>query len=580
MVLENVVETDILVIGGGIAGCFAAIKAKEQGVDVTIVDKAYASKSGGVVSAVYYMVFNPEWGHNLDACMNVINKNGEYLNNHEWTKIILKDSWATYQDLVSWGVESPVGIGKMEDYSTLSRVDSSGLRKLFGQIIMRRGTQPSMLRKQAVKTGVKVMDRIMVTDFLRRDGKVVGAIGFSMDSGDFYIFKAKATVVSTGVSSFKPAGYALSSLTGDGDAMAYRAGAEVTGKEFPVKFITLSAYPEWRSYIGYGPYPNFTDADGKPIDLRNIENVGFWDLAMDFVIHAGKGPIVWNLDSAAPEDIEAIRKLLQQSEGSTLMYDRIGLDLSRGSKSPMKSVPVAGGAGAGSSDSQTGGIWPVSTQCATSLPGLYVAGECCGTRYLGTVHTGRGFGLTASAVTGTRAGRGAAEYALQMEKSVIDKEELARLKKIMWAPAERKGGFSPRWVTQILQNTMTPYFILHIKHEKRLQAALTIVEFLRDHLVPKLIAKDSHELRLAHETKNMVLNAEMILRASLFRTESRGQHYREDYPRRDDPAWLAWVKLKERQGKMETLREPIPKKWWPDLSKPYEERYPRRFLGE
>jgi succinate dehydrogenase/fumarate reductase flavoprotein subunit len=113
-----------------------------------------------------------------------------------------------------------------------------------------------------------------------------------------------------------------------------------------------------------------------------------------------------------------------------------------------------------------------------------------------------------------------------------------------------------------------------------LQAALTIVEFLRDHLVPKLIAKDNHELRLAHETKNMVLHAEMILRASLFRTESRGQHYREDYPRRDDPAWLVWVKLQEEEGRMKVSKEPIPRQWWPDLTKPYEERYPRRFPGE
>jgi succinate dehydrogenase/fumarate reductase flavoprotein subunit len=336
----------------------------------------------------------------------------------------------------------------------------------------------------------------------------------------------------------------------------------------------MAAYPEWRCYAGL-VYPYFTDAEGEQIDLRNVENVGFWDNAMDFVIHAGKGPIVWNLDNATPEDMEAIRKQLQVSEGSTLMYDRIGFDLSRGKK-----YPIAGGGGAGASDSSTGGIWPINTKGATSIPGLYTAGECCGTRSIGAVHTARGFGLTPSAVTGARAGMGAAEYASQMGKPVVDEDELARLKSIMYAPTERKGGFSPRWVTQILQNTMTPYFILHIKHEKRLQAALTIVEFLRDHLVPKLLAKDSHELRLAHETKNMVLNAEMILRASLFRTESRGQHYREDYPRRDDPAWLAWVRIKEEEGKMKPLKEPIPKEWWPDLSKPYEERYPRRLLGE
>jgi len=72
----------------------------------------------------------------------------------------------------------------------------------------------------------------------------------------------------------------------------------------------------------------------------------------------------------------------------------------------------------------------------------------------------------------------------------------------------------------------------------------------------------------------------MMLRSSIFRTESRGTHYREDYPRRDDPTWLAWVYLKEEQGRMKLWKEPIPEEWWPDLSKPYEERYPDRFPGE
>jgi hypothetical protein len=72
----------------------------------------------------------------------------------------------------------------------------------------------------------------------------------------------------------------------------------------------------------------------------------------------------------------------------------------------------------------------------------------------------------------------------------------------------------------------------------------------------------------------------MRLKASLFRTESRGCHYREDYPRRDDPDWLAWVVLKEENGEMKAFKKPIPKEWWPELSKPYEERYLWRFPGE
>ena len=79
----------------------------------------------------------------------------------------------------------------------------------------------------------------------------------------------------------------------------------------------------------------------------------------------------------------------------------------------------------------------------------------------------------------------------------------------------------------------------------------------------------------------MLLNAEMKLRASLFRTESRGVHYREDLPARDDENWLAWVMISQgRDGKMKLEKEPVPEKWRPDPGLSYEERYPERFPGE
>ena len=133
----------------------------------------------------------------------------------------------------------------------------------------------------------------------------------------------------------------------------------------------------------------------------------------------------------------------------------------------------------------------------------------------------------------------------------------------------------------MLQNTMVPYYVMYVKHGDRLQAALTNVEFFRYHFGPLLYAEDHHELRLAHETRNMILNAEMRLRASLFRTETRGCHYREDYPLRNDEEWLAWVLLRRGAGaSMEAFKRPIPAEWRPDPSLAYEDRYPNRVPGE
>jgi succinate dehydrogenase/fumarate reductase flavoprotein subunit len=209
----------------------------------------------------------------------------------------------------------------------------------------------------------------------------------------------------------------------------------------------------------------------------------------------------------------------------------------------------------------------------TNIPGLYAAGDSCGTMQVGATYPGVGYALCGASVSGARAGIAASEYVMKEPKPDIDMDDVSKMKGKRFSPLERKGGFSPRWLTQVLRNTMIPYYIQYIKHEERLKAALTLVEFMRDHLVPMLTAKDAHDLRLAVETENMVLNAEMKLRASLFREESRGTHFREDIPKRVDPDWLAWITLKDENGEMTLSKKPVPKAWWPDLSKPYDEIY-------
>jgi len=572
---ENIIETDVLVIGGGVAGCFAAIKAKEQGINVTLVDKNCISKSGASISTTFWQVYNPEWHPDIKTAIKEISKRGEYLNNHEWGEILLNDSWSIYTDLLAWGAKFPVETSEIKDWyaKNVTRTFSTEKKQTsvvypFGVFPILPGAIMSALRKQALSRGVKLLDRIMIVDLLKQDGKVVGAIGFSIDSQELYVFKAKSTIMAGGNNNFKSPGYNVNFLTGDADAMSYRVGAVLTGREIPDLHFALGKYPAWRA-LPVAHFWYLSDAEGKYIPSMDM------DLYPAFTIHAGKGPVSWDLRTATDDDMEVLNYYAHLNPIYENKLERIGLDMNvRGTHR------LGGGCGAGNADVQTSGIWPIDKKCASNVPGLYAAGDCCCTWCWGALNDGAPWGMTIAAVTGARAGQGAAEYALKEGMPQIDDKELAKQKENVYLPVERQGGFSPRWVTQQLQNTMMPYYILHIKHEVRLKAALSIIEFQRDHLVPMMVAKDAHELRAAHETRNMVLNAEMMLRAALYRTESRGRHYREDYPRRDDPNWLAWIKMRNDEGQMKLWKEPIPQTWWPDLAQPYEERYPKRFPGE
>jgi succinate dehydrogenase/fumarate reductase flavoprotein subunit len=161
----------------------------------------------------------------------------------------------------------------------------------------------------------------------------------------------------------------------------------------------------------------------------------------------------------------------------------------------------------------------------------------------GGIYTQIGSSLAGSAVQGAIAGEAAASCAKTMKMPGISEITRKKIREEILAPLKRERGYGPAWVTQTLQGIMIPNFVLYIKKESILKAALAYIEELRDHHVPMLRASDLHELRLAHETSNMILNAEMKLRASILRKESRCSHYRLDYPDPDMKNWNAWINI-------------------------------------
>lgn len=562
---------DVLVIGGSTAGCFAAVTAKKNGLDVMVVDKAYSGKAGAsIMASGFWAVFNPDWGMDYDSTLDRLNKNSSYLNNRTWTELFLQESWGTYLDLKAWGVKFPVPEEEMAEFFRKSIIgdDRAGHHRddphmHFGIVPLRHRAVTPPLRRFAEGIGVRFLDRVMITDLIRKNDRVAGAVGFPMDEDICYVIQSRAVIMSAGRNYFKSPGMNISGQTGDGDAMAYRAGALISGKEFPDMHMNIAKDPMWKGNGEmYPAYFQFDDALG-----RRIPNKGF-DLSLASTIHAGYGPIIWDFDKATENDLRSIREYLKK-RGNPKEIERVGIDPEKGGKYPM-----IGGAAAGGSQEHTAGLWPVDTDCSSNIEGLYSAGDSCCTWLWGAIIQGPPPGLSPAAITGKHAGAGASRYAHDTAAVELTERDIAVFREHALGYAGRRSGFSPRWVIQLLQNYMMPYYVLHIKKADRLIATLGLVGFLREYMVPRMYSTCTHELRLAHEAENMAINAEMILRSSLFRTESRGWHFREDFPSERDDEWLAWTLMQQDEnGKMVVRKEPIPKEWHPETGTVYASRW-------
>lgn len=182
-----------------------------------------------------------------------------------------------------------------------------------------------------------------------------------------------------------------------------------------------------------------------------------------------------------------------------------------------------------------GGGVMVNTKCETSLLGLYACGDAMGG------FKQRPAGLPRAAISGARAGRFAPEYAKEAKEPKIDEEQVEELRKFAFAPLQREDGIEPDHIIIGLQETLLPYEVTVISRGDRLEKAIKEVERIRDEQVLLLYASDPHYLRLANETKTMVLVAEMYLRSRLLRKESRDGCLREDYPYTDNVNWLKYT---------------------------------------
>ena len=523
-------STDVLVIGSGMAGLFAAVKAHDVGANVMMVSKGRLGASGQTPFAKGIFAYDPSKEKlSIDEFVDTVSRSALGTNNPVYTKQMAVHSMARVNDLKEWGF-----------------FDSSLYHKSFSKPIEERN--------------IPVHERIVITHLIKEDGMIKGAAGFSVDKQKVIFYQAKSVILCTGAGGFKPNGFPICDLTHDGTIMAYNIGAKVTGKEWNDGHPARAENPA-ACYDGWG------DMFEKKPGTTGIEVHHDLGVDMNYMAYVNGNPLKMGPPGSSdsmgsiggPYTPAEFKRNDSQppKDGNKSPRDGKRPDKEGGGPPGMGGGRV-GGSSAGMAIHKAEGLVPINDQCESNIPGLYAAGDALGSYMAGAIYTQIGSSLAGSAVQGGVAGKAAANYSKSVEYFEISPIKIKEIKEEVLAPLKREAGYSPAWVTQTLQGIMIPNFIIYIKKGNLLQAALSYVEELRDHHLPMLRAANMHELRLAHETANMIISAEMKLKASMMRTESRCSHFRLDYPETNNEDWEAWINIfKGEDGNMQFEKQPF-----------------------
>ena len=562
---QNTLESDVLVIGGGLAGCFAAIRAREMGASVIVAEKADTRRSGCASTGVdHCWTYVPEI-HGPDFTVaDLVKDHTEYAEgfvDQEIATYIASHSFERLLDLERFGIPIRDDEGK---FSLIKKVHSVPTFLHFAG----RDLKPKLTR-QARRAGAKIVNRVMVTDLLTRDGRVVGALGLGTRTGDVMVFRAGAVVLSTGniyrlyqAKSGVPFNIAFPPHeTGDGHGMALRAGAELLNMEF----TTFQTGPRNFQRCGRGTFvPGKTvDAKGRPIDedaAESAEEVAAdgtrktMDRAVEFehayerVLREGRGPIYIDSRGLSDKELAVIRWALP-NEGNTslMMYmDERGIDI-RKDRLEFEVYEPKGGSG-------KAGI-AINHRCETALPGLYAAGDVIG-------------GVTRAVAPGAftlgwQAGERAAAFAQEQESGVaVDarSEDLIRERHRLWEQILSRSG--PRTATwgqaqAALQSTMT-YYASRWRSDTMLEAGIERLKSLREDALSELAAENPHELYRSVEILSLIDSAEAIMVSARARNESRfgPEHSRADFPETDE-SWYCNTGLRKSEDGFVTYKKPF-----------------------
>ena len=632
----NEITSDVLVIGGGVAGCRAAISAAQKGAKVAVAERGMAKRSGAGGAGV---------DHWHGACTNPCSKvtpeaytRAVFDSAHGYTSgavryISTREGWDTLLECEEMGVQ----IRDVDDEFKGADFRDEETKLMFAYDYENKhvlrvwgyNIKPCVYNEMK-RLGVDIHNRIVTTSLLTEGGKqgtrVVGATGVNTRTGEFYVFKSKATIIATGGAGrlwlFLPELTAPSSMgdlnnSGVGQAIGWNAGAEFACME--------QTTPGFLSGFGYTPYSMggtsntyhgtpIVDANGKEVpwydidgnELKTIEErflpspgqkfqlgigLGLYyylneyrlnDPTLDLPERIRKGefvlPLYADLSRMPEHERRVIFGMMVGNEGKTRIpiydtYTKAGFDPDKDMLQAPVMPPEAymnsnfwGGMSPPLARNLAGGGFLMDWDLRTSLEGLYAAGGAplFGGGCHGESHT-----------TGRYAGRKAADYAKTAPDPVADRKQIEAERARAYAPLKQnRNGIGWKEINYAIARIMQDYCGRY-KNELTLNLGLRLLKELKGTEYAVAYASNPHELGRLLECSSLISVAELVMNASLARKASSVylDFYRLDYPDLDPLEWEKLLPIKQINGKIEVRELSFDYHLRPPYAPTYEENY-------
>jgi succinate dehydrogenase/fumarate reductase flavoprotein subunit len=530
--------SDVLIVGGGGAGLRAAIEAKEMGADVVIVSKTRAGYGNNTMISKATFAAADGWADpedNPDVMIRDTVMGGRFINDQKLVAAVAKGSGAQTAFLEKCGARFLKHEGKNR---AIYAPGHSHARHVRAQLQSGRGiTLP--LRKYARDKGVRFADRVFITRLISsRDGRIAGVIGFTHD-GILLPFISSCVILATG-------GFAhvylrhnnAPGITGDGQALAYNIGMPLRDMEF-VQFYPTASGHAWTRLLLY---------EDLVLDNAVIRNMEGDDIIAKYGLGISKPMTRDQVSRAIMSEIlegrgvegGAMMDLSKVSEQTLLPYQSL-------LKGPNQTEVIV----SPTTHFCNGGII-VNEDAESQLPGLFAAGEVCG-----GVHGANriaGNALSEVFTMGEIAGKKAAVKAREIGRPEFPKKEITAEK----ARLESQLSRGDRPLSELLRSMKETMWQKAgiMRNKKDLEMALSQIEASAASC-PEIMVNDFRDLMRLQEFQNLIVSAEMICRAALLRTESRGAHYRSDFPEEDNSRWVKNIVISKKDTEMGLREVPV-----------------------